>query len=238
MAKLLTKEKENGKHSSGQVSTLATSVYDRIRMDIVSGALKPGKKLRTDELRIRYEAGNSPIREALNRLSSDGFVVREEQRGFSVAAISKIELQELVKTRCWLEETALRQSIENGDSEWEERLVLAHHRLSRVPRLIDPKSASRNAEWDRLHREFHMALIAACGSRLLLGFCEQLHDQSDRYRQLAVAASYPARDPKDEHEAIYLAAIDRDANKAVDLLLNHYQKTAKIIEESDLSFDM
>jgi DNA-binding GntR family transcriptional regulator len=237
MPKAITKETENGKQVAGQVSTLATSVYDRIRMDIVTGTLQPGIKLRTDELRSRYKTGNSPIREALNRLSSDGFVVREEQRGFSVAAISKDELQELVKTRCWLEETALRQSIANGDSEWEERLVLAHHRLSRVPRLVDPNNPTRNAEWDRLHREFHMALISACGSRLLLGFCEQLHDQSDRYRQLAVTTSYPPRDPKDEHEAIFSAAIDRNADKAVNSLLEHYHKTAIIIEKSDLSFD-
>ncbi len=216
---------------------MATSVYDRIRRDILTGTLSPKKKLRTDELRELYEAGNSPIREALNRLSSDGFVVREEQRGFHVASVSKVELQELVKTRCWIEETALRQSIMNGDTDWEEQLVLAYHRLVRVPRFGDDANYARNPKWDGLHRAFHMALISACGSRWLMGFCEQLNDQSDRYRQLAVAASFPARDPKEEHAAIYEAAIDRDADKAVSLLCAHYQRTAAIIEKSDLAFD-
>jgi len=217
-------------------STLATTVYDRIRTDILTGVLPPEKKLRTEELRALYDAGNSPIREALNRLSSDGFVVREEQRGFHVAAVSRAELHELVKTRCWLEETALRHSIANGDDAWEENLVLVHHRLSKVPRFVDEVSYSRNPEWEIQHREFHMALISACGSRWLMGFCEQLHDQSDRYRQLAVVTSFPKRDPKDEHSAIFSAALARDADTAVDLLCNHYMRTAKIIENSGSTF--
>ena len=83
--------------------TLASSVYDRLRGDILSGSLPPGEKLRTEALRARYEVGNSPIREALNRLSADGLVTREDQKGFRVAAASRADLEELVKTRCWLE---------------------------------------------------------------------------------------------------------------------------------------
>ncbi|MEH6403866.1 MAG: GntR family transcriptional regulator [Sneathiella sp.] len=225
-------------NKAGSVSsTLATSVYDRIRHDILTGALHPNKKLRTEELRELYEAGNSPIREALNRLSSDGFVVREEQKGFHVAAISKAELRELVKTRCWLEETALRQSIANGTTQWEEQLVLAHHRLSRVTRFTNEENYERNPEWDSVHRAFHIALISACGSRPLIGFCEQLNDQADRYRQLAVATSFPTRDPKSEHVAIYEATLNRDANTAIELLCEHYQKTLQIIENSPIAFD-
>ena len=95
--------------------TLASSVYDRLRGDILSGSLPPGEKLRTEALRARYEVGNSPIREALNRLSADGLVTREDQKGFRVAAASRADLEELVKTRCWLEQIALRESIANGD---------------------------------------------------------------------------------------------------------------------------
>ena len=65
----------NGKASA----TLATSVYDRLRDDVLAGHLRPGEKLRTDLLRDRYQIGNSPIREALNRLSADGLVEREDQ---------------------------------------------------------------------------------------------------------------------------------------------------------------
>lgn len=221
--------------SAASGATLATSVYGQIRTDILSGSLRPGEKLRAEFLRDRYEAGNSPIREALNRLSVDGFVTREEQRGFRVATVSKDELRELIDTRCWMEEVALRKSIENGSTEWEEGIVLAFHRLSRVPRSSNEGAFERNPEWDDLHRAFHMALIAACGSRWLLGFCEQLNDQADRYRRLS-SVSYPNRDPMEEHQVVMDAAINGDADKAVQVLHSHYRRTADIILESDFDF--
>jgi len=225
---------DNDRNGAGG-ATLATSIYGQIRSDILSGKLRPGEKLRAEFLRDRYQAGNSPIREALNRLSVDGFVTREEQRGFRVATVSKDDLRELIDTRCWLEETALRKSIENGGTQWEEGLVLAFHRLSRVPRSSQEKTFERNPEWDDLHRAFHMALISACGSRWLLGFCEQLNDQADRYRRLS-SESYPDRDPMQEHRTIMDAAIDGDADRAVEVLHEHYRRTGDIILESDFDF--
>ena len=220
----------------GPAVTLASSVYDRLRGDILSGSLLPGEKLRTEALRARYEVGNSPIREALNRLSADGLVTREDQKGFRVAAASRADLEELVKTRCWLEQIALRESIANGDDDWEEGLVLSFHRLSRVRRSSSADHYSVNPDWERLHRAFHLALLSACGSRWLLQYCAQLNDQADRYRQLAIVVSYPRRNELDEHEAMMKAATARDADEGISLLMAHYERTAGIIRESISEF--
>jgi DNA-binding GntR family transcriptional regulator len=216
--------------------TLASSVYDRLRDDILSGALPPNDKLRTEALRERYGVGNSPLREALNRLSADGLVTREDQKGFRVATASRADLEELVKTRCWLEEIALRQSIQNGGDDWEEAVVLQYHRLSRVRRSSSEDSYVVNFEWETRHRAFHLALLSACGSRWLMQYCAQLNDQADRYRQLAIVVSYPKRNELNEHEAIMRAATSRDADEAVRLLLGHYDRTAGIIKESISEF--
>ena len=64
-------------HGNIHISTQASSVYDRLQADILSGKLRPGLKLRLKELIEMYETGNSPLREALNRLSANGMVVRE-----------------------------------------------------------------------------------------------------------------------------------------------------------------
>ena len=98
--------------------TLASSVYSTLKGDIITGKLKPGHKLRLQVLKKDYNVGNSPLREALNRLSANGMVMREENKGFKVSTASAEELQELVRTRCWLEETALRESIKNGTDEY------------------------------------------------------------------------------------------------------------------------
>ena len=224
----------------GAAGTLASTVYDRLRGDILSGSLPPGEKLRTEALRARYEVGNSPIREALNRLSADGLVTREDQKGFRVASASRADLEELVKTRCWLEAIALRESIENCYDYWEEGVVLSFHRLSRVRRSSSEEHYTVNPEWERLHRAFHLALLSACGSRWLLQYCAQLNDQADRYRQLAIIAScsfsYPRRNELNEHEAMMKAATSRDADEAVSLLMAHYERTAGIIRESISEF--
>ena len=212
--------------------TQASLIYDQIRQDIISGFLKPGEPLRVEKLSDRYETSGSPVREALNRLSANGMVGSRDNRGFRVPAISRDELIELYKTRCWIEEMALRESISNGDTQWEEALVLSLHRLSRIPRSQN-EEAGCNAEFDAMHREFHLALVNACGSRFMIRFCHQLHDQSDRYRQLAVSIA-PRRESENEHQEIMKAAIDRDADKAVELLIGHYERTKNIILESDL----
>ncbi|MDE0796720.1 MAG: FCD domain-containing protein [Alphaproteobacteria bacterium] len=211
------------------VGTLASSVYDMMRQDILKGDLPPGEKLRVEYLRDRYGVGASPIREALNRLSVDGVVVRVDQKGFRVAEVSVAELDELIKTRCWLEETAIRESIAAGDDAWEERLVLAFHRLSKTPRSADQVTSAMNPDWEVLHRAFHLALIGACGSRWLISYCEQLNDLADRYRQLA---AYPRRNELDEHKAIMDAAVNRKPDDAVEVLVDHYRRTADIIRDS------
>ena len=227
-------EREDNQEPTG--ATLASSVYDQLRRDILSGDLSPGTKLRADYLRARYSVGNSPVREALNRLSSDGLVIREDQKGFRVSEVSREDLLELLKTRLWLEEIALRESIANGGVEWEERLVLSFHRLSKLPRSLSQTEYVVNPEWEQRHREFHMALIAACGSRFLVMFCEQLNDRADRYRQLAVATSYPKRKELDEHKIIFEAAVAGDADAAVEHLGVHYRKTVDIILGSGVSY--
>ena len=216
----------------GAAGTLASSVYDMMRQDILKGDLPPGEKLRVEYLRDRYGVGASPIREALNRLSVDGVVMRVDQKGFRVATVSVAELDELIKTRCWLEETAIRESIAAGDDAWEERLVLTFHRLSKAPRSTEQITYAINPDWEVLHRAFHLALIGACGSRWLISYCEQLNDLADRYRQLAVRVTYPRRNELDEHKAIMDAAVNRDPDRAVEVLMDHYRRTAEIIRDS------
>jgi GntR family carbon starvation induced transcriptional regulator len=212
--------------------TLASSVYDRLRGDILRGLLRPGEKLRAEALRERYGVGNSPIREALNRLSVDGLVTREDQKGFRVATVSRADLEELLKTRCWLEGIGLRESIACGGEAWEEAVVLAFHHLSRAKRSARERSFEINPDWEARHRAFHMALVSNCGSRWLLQYCAQLNDQADRYRQLAIGVAYPGRNELGEHEVIKDAALAGDADAAVAALDAHYQRTAAIIRDS------
>ena len=208
--------------------TLASIAYQRLLDDIVGGRLQPGSKLRLQFLTERYAVGNSPLREALNRLSANGMVQREENRGFRVSPTSAEELLELIRTRCWLEEVALRESIRHGDAAWEEGVLVAYHRLSKRNRLSDEEYVTFDGTWEDLHRAYHLSLLSACNSNILLDFCAQLHEQTLRYRNLSSMQAYRDRHELDEHRAIRDAVLDRDADEAVDLLRAHYRITGEI----------
>jgi DNA-binding GntR family transcriptional regulator len=214
-----------------QPTSLTTQTYQRLRAMIISGELIPGGKLKIEDLRAKLGTGTSPIREALSLLTSDQLVERLDHRGFRVADVSVESFDELLKTRCWLEQRALRESIAQGDARWEENIVLAHHRFSRTPRSLGNKNYVANPEWEIQHKQFHLALLAACGSTFLLKFCDQLYDQNTRYRNITGATSYPKRYIKDEHEKIMKHALDRDADAAVDALMTHYNTTGSFLSK-------
>lgn len=218
------------------VSTRTTEVYEQLRQAIVRGELLPGEKLRIEALGQRFDVGSSPLREALNRLSSEGLVMQREQRGFTVSPVSRDELLELTRTRCWVNEIVLRESIAHGDTAWEEAVVLAFHRLSRTPArtagVVDAPGAmdasgaadatgAPNPAWSQTHQAFHAALIAACPSRWLIDFSNMLHDCADRYRNLNAVANTGVRDVPGEHRAIFEATVERNAERAIRLLNEH-----------------
>jgi DNA-binding GntR family transcriptional regulator len=219
---------------NGGALTQATNIYERLKADILSAELAPGRKLQLRFLVERYDAGQTPLREALNRLASEQLVVNREQRGFFVQPIGLDELRELTKTRCWVEAIALRESIANATIAWEEALIVAHHRLDRTPRSLDPEKFEDNPEWERLHRRLHATLIGNCDSQPLIAFCSQLADRLYRYRALSIRKAFRVRKVTSEHKDIVTAVIERRTDDAVALLQQHYQKTADIIQ-SDLA---
>jgi GntR family transcriptional regulator, carbon starvation induced regulator len=205
-------------------ASLAGMAFQRLRFEIIRGLLTPGQKLHIKELADRYGTGITPIREALNRLSRDGLVEHGEQRGFTVCGVSEDHLEELTRTRGWLYEIGLRESITYGDAAWEESVVVAHHRMCRFG------SDQQSAERDAAHRHFHSVLIGACRSRWLVEFSEQLFDAAERYRYLArVSKMRPAIRKGDEHKAMVDAVLSRDSDKAVALLTAHITKTADLV---------
>lgn len=212
-------------------ATRASAVYEQLRADITHGVLDPGSKLRVGATCERYGVGASPLREALSRLSAEGLVSRTDQRGFSVAALSWLELPILTRNRVQLESLALAESIEHRDSAWEDKLTLLVHRLSRTPRSLASDHYLPNKNWETLHRDFHRSLLARCPSRWLRAFCDSLADEAYRFRQLAAVQVFSSRNEHAEHVAIFEAAIHGRADDAVRRLTEHYERTASAVAQ-------
>lgn len=210
--------------------TVAEAIYRRLRDDIVWGHLAPGAPLRSDDLRATYEVGVSPLREALTRLAAERLVTAVGQRGFSVAPLTSEDVQDTKVTRLIIEREALARSIKAGDVAWETGVVASFHALSRLPIPKRPGPASEN--WAIFHRQFHMALIAACGSRWLMELAGLLFDQAERHRVVRARLGPEAklrRDIETEHRDIFQAALDRDVAAALRALEIHYETTAQLV---------
>ncbi len=206
-------------------------------MDIIHGVFAPGSKLRTQELADRYGVSLIPMREALSRLASSGFVRAEEQRGFRVSETSASELTDITNTRILIEKEALRRSIKLGDLTWESNLIAAHHRLSQL-QMQDASVPGVRQEWDDAHGAFHAALLAACDSKWLQSLAVELRDQTSRYRHLSVQTTQAGnssgrksarRDVAIEHREILDAALDRNIELANQLLEKHLRLTTDLV---------
>ena len=191
------------------------SGYQRIRSDIIFGVLTPAGRLKLDAMKEDYGLSISTLREILNRLTSEGFVVAEGQRGFEVAPISIQNLRELADLRILLEHHAMAESFRAGDVEWEGRVVSAHHKLAATERTVlkegdDPELRKR------YDGEFHQALISSCGSRELMHTHSIVFDKYFRY-----ALRYRGTETINQHKALLECALKRDIKNARAVLTDH-----------------
>ncbi|KAA3507797.1 FCD domain-containing protein [Agrobacterium vitis] len=92
--------------------TLAERTYLRLRDDIITSELAPGTLLRESELMKRLDVGRTPVREAIQRLQHDGFVVISARRGTFVSTIDIHDLTAIYEARARIESWATRLSAE------------------------------------------------------------------------------------------------------------------------------
>ena len=205
--------------------TLIETAYATLRNEIIGGTLEPGAKLRTEELRARYDVSGSTIREALTRLLGEALVTSEGQRGFRVAPATLEDFRDLTEVRKLIETEALRQAIAAGGEAWEGDIVAAFYRLSKTEERLRDDPAGASAEFEARNRDFHRALIAACPSPWLHRLHALLYQQSERYRRLVASRRAIPRDVHAEHQGILDATLARDSELACRLAGEHIERS-------------
>lgn len=206
---------QDGSGSTGE------QVYQRIRSDIIFGQLRPGERLTLEKLRGVYGAGISTLREIFSRLTPEGLVTAEGQRGFRVAPCSEADLKEIAALRLLIEKHAMAMSFEIGDMDWEGRVVAAHHKLARLESGLLAGDSSRTQQWKGYDWEFHQALVSACGSKALLEMHSGVYERYLRYQMIFVI--FRGQVAADEHKTLLKSAIDRDISGAQAVLEQHVQ---------------
>jgi DNA-binding GntR family transcriptional regulator len=213
---------------------LTQGAYEGLRADLLACRIRPGSRLKIQALCDRFSVSLGAIREALSRLTSEGLVISEPQRGFRAAPISVADLRDLTMVRIEIERLCLTRAIAAGNVEWEARLVAAFHRLSRTPERVASDPMRSDDEWAEAHAAFHGALVDGAGSPWLLRIHSQLYAQSERYRRLSIPLGTGERNVGAEHQKIMEAALRRDLPETVTLMTRHLAMTTEILLSADI----
>ncbi|MEM1076451.1 MAG: GntR family transcriptional regulator [Pseudomonadota bacterium] len=189
-----------------------TDLYKDLQHKLISNTFDHGEKLRAEQLKTEYNCSASTVREALFRLSTEGLVDFQEQRGFRVPQLSPELLAELTHVRILLESEGTVLSIDRGGVGWEARLTAAHHQLSHIEtriHAVDDPSGLVDI-WFGAELEFHETLISACGSDTLKAIHLQVYR---RFRQQLMVADrsfdFISTNIRHHHDII-VAALDGD----------------------------
>ena len=212
--------------------TLSERIYDQIRRDIITNQLKPGEKINIRELCERYDASETPIRLALNRLASENIIDNFPRQGMRVKNMDVDLCEETFDARMMLEcyylsnvvmtlnvnetmRNAFRQNVE--------------HNLQAVELLDEGSSLDDYLTNYRYDIEFHELLIKATGNKLLLDlyrflnpflYVNYVYSKQSKARLLTGIL---------EHKAILQALLDGDAEKAKQALVHHLTNSKQVI---------
>jgi GntR family carbon starvation induced transcriptional regulator len=204
--------------------TLTDLLRSSLRRDVLSLALAPGVRVTLRELKLRYGAGATPLREAMWSLVGEGLIQYEPQVGFRVADASRDRLVGLGGLRQHVEPWALGHSMQSHDRSWLAAVEAAYARLAPIDALVgDPRAIG--AEWEEAHRLFHLSLLSGCGMPALLREVSRWYEETDRYRRLMSPTLGSTVAAKTDHDVLHEAVRAGDLGLATETLERHIVDT-------------
>ena len=129
------------------VSAVVEWIRDRIRR----GRLVPGQRLVEADIMRELSASRSRVREALQRLSTEGLVTIEEFRGASVKQFSRDEIRQIYRARMALEGLAARDFAEGEASDLKRRFASVQQELNALEHTGDHERFAQLNEIGRAH---------------------------------------------------------------------------------------
>lgn len=219
--------------------------YQFVLKQLIEAKIPPEAPLRIPALDKESGLGATPMREALRRLESERFVVMENNRGFRASPVTHVELADLEQTRLVVETALMKESIENGNDEWEAAILSAHHLLKKAPAPTETSNFEDLKLWSARHRSFHRTLVAASRSEWLNLFYDQISNHLDRHffsmftgpsRSRYLAGTDLIEHSRSvlgiEHHALLMQAVlDRNEAKAIRLLHEHVGFTRSFFDQ-------
>jgi len=196
-----------------QVSSLREQTLALIRQSLVSGEYKSGDILSAAALAAELKVSNSPVREAMLELVSQGILEVVRNRGFRVVPMSDRDLDEVYEVRLWLEARAMRELAERKINVEDSRPLalrtVEYAREQQLPEFLDAD------------RSFHLSLLAYLQNERLSRIVENMRDQTRLYGIQALARSGKLEASGLEHLDIVDAINSGDPDAAEATMTRH-----------------
>jgi DNA-binding GntR family transcriptional regulator len=200
----------------------ASIIARQLRDAIMTGSLPPGTQLGETELAARFEVSRGPLREAMQRLVSEGLLRSERHRGLFVIDLEPGDVYDIYWARAAIERAAALRVLRADDlGTVTGTLADAVRAMAEADEQDDPTALSE------ADLAFHEALIAASGSRRLVRMARTLLIETRMCLsalQSTYRKNYQGVDERiAEHNRIIEALRDGDESLVVELLHAHMQ---------------
>lgn len=198
-----------------KAQNLHTSVYERLKSQIIDFTLKPGQKLQDRQLAIQLEVSRTPVREALNRLVQEGFVRQTPGQGYFVKEITIKEIEELYEVREALEVLAAKMAIQSINNSQIKKLseILKRHK-----KLIQ-NGTSESSLLDEA--EFHKTIALSSGNQTLYVIISNIFDKIATYRGIGTLTLQRTKIAYQQHEEIFISLKVKDSRKLKKIMRGH-----------------
>ncbi len=137
-------------------------LLSRLRDDIVSGAFEPGKRLSEEQISRHYGVSRAPVRSTLIKLQAEGLIHILPQRGAFIFDPAPHEVRALCELRTALELEAAHLALQRDRAGLAERLGVLIDRMQPYAETVT------NPKYQQFDSDFHLAILEAAGSELLL----------------------------------------------------------------------
>lgn len=203
--------------------------YEGIRSRIADGTYRGGDPLTEELLARAHGTSRTPVREALARLSQEGYVERVPRRGYFVCRITVQLVRDTFEVRRLLEGTTAARAAELATGEERERLAtLAEYRFSTSDAVSFRRAEAANAR-------FHLAIATASRNQLAAGLVKQCLMQMDRFIALGLDVAPLPEEATQDHHRIVRAIIERDPTAARVAMQAHLDRSSSVLTHALLS---
>jgi DNA-binding GntR family transcriptional regulator len=205
--------------SNPKKALLADRVYQAVKKDIADFRLTPGDKFTESDVAEKLKVSRTPVREALFRLQSEGFVEVQFRSGWLVKPFDFEMFEHLYDLRMVLETTAVHR-LSTGAIGVSPKVLGMLSAVWLVPvtqRLRDGRQVAH------LDEQFHQALVAACGNPELIRVHADVTDRIRIVRRLDFTLEERITATYDEHGKILQAILHGQEKIATELLRGHIE---------------